>query len=144
MHKAIWALMASSVVASSAFAQTNGGGITMSTDSVKAAAVEQHAQELKDRPTADAQSKPSAKQSASKKTKATAKHGSVTAKPAAKKWRISCLAADEDANFMAESSQRLLLHDDSSRGDLIAMANIANPQLDEIAASELAVDAEVE
>jgi len=37
-----------------------------------------------------------------------------------------------------------LLHDDSSRGDLIAMANVAHPQLDEIAASELAVDAEIE
>lgn len=87
MNKATWMLLASSVVASGAFAQAgSGGGITMSTDPAKAAAVEQHAQELKARPAPQAHSKPAANHSTSKKsTKTHAKQGSTSAKPAAKK-----------------------------------------------------------
>jgi hypothetical protein len=85
MNKAMLMLALSSVMASGAFAQT-GSGITMSTDPAKAAAVEQHAQELKARPAPQAQTKPAAKQSASKKTTKThTKQGSTAAKPAAKK-----------------------------------------------------------
>lgn len=84
MSKTILMLVLSSVVASGAFAQTGSSGITMSTDPARAAAVEQHAQELKARPAPQAQAKPAAKQSASKKTKTHTKHGSTAAKPAAK------------------------------------------------------------
>src|SRR6266446_6150271 len=38
----------------------------------------------------------------------------------------------------------LLLHDDRARGDSIAMSDIANAQLHEIAAAQLAVDRQVE
>ena len=84
MNKAILALLMSSAMASGAFAQTAGSGITMSTDPAKAAAVEQHAQELKARPAPQAQAKPAAKHSASKKSTTHAKQGSTAAKPAAK------------------------------------------------------------
>jgi hypothetical protein len=71
-------------MASAAFAQTTGG-ITMSTDPAKAAAVERHAAELKARPAApEAQAKPTAKTTSTHKTKAHAKQPKASAKPAAK------------------------------------------------------------
>jgi len=85
MSKGMWVLLLSSAVASGAFAQTSSGGITMSTDPAKAAAVEKHAQELKARPATQAQAKPAAKPSGSKKAKAHVKPGAVAAKPAVKK-----------------------------------------------------------
>jgi hypothetical protein len=39
---------------------------------------------------------------------------------------------------------RLLLHDDGPRGDLIAMTDVANLQFHQVAAPELAVNAEIE
>jgi hypothetical protein len=38
----------------------------------------------------------------------------------------------------------LVLHDDGARCDLIAVADVADPQCDEVATPELAVDAQVE
>ena len=67
-----------------AYAQSTGGGITMSTDPAKAAAVEKHAQELRARQSKEATSKPAATHSSTKKTKAktSGTHKSSTTKPA--------------------------------------------------------------
>jgi hypothetical protein len=71
-------------LASATFAQTTGG-ITMSTDPAKAAAVERHAADLKARPAApEAQAKPTAKTTSTHKTKAHAKQPKASAKPATK------------------------------------------------------------
>jgi len=43
-----------------------------------------------------------------------------------------------------EPGAALLLHDDRARGDSIAMSDIANAQLHEIAAAQLAVDRQIE
>lgn len=76
-------LLMSFGLASAAFAQTATGGITMSTDPAKAAAVEKHAAELKARPATESQAKPAAKASTTHKTKAHAKQPKTSAKPAA-------------------------------------------------------------
>ena len=67
-----------------AHAQSVGGGITMSTDPAKAAAVENHAQELKARQSKEATSKPAAthKSTSKAKTKTPATHKPSTAEPA--------------------------------------------------------------
>jgi hypothetical protein len=68
-----------------AYAQSTDGGITTSTDPAKAAAVEQHAQELQARQAKEAKSTPTASHTSTKKaktTKTSATHKSSTAKPA--------------------------------------------------------------
>jgi len=73
-----------------AYAQSAGGGITMSTDPAKAAAVEKHAQELRARQSKEASSKSTATHPSTKKTKAKTapthksptKHKSSDTKPA--------------------------------------------------------------
>jgi hypothetical protein len=75
MKKLFPILLMSLGLASGAFAQTASGGVTMSTDPAKAAAVEKHAQEIKaheaQQQQAHAASKPAAKsKSASTGTKA--------------------------------------------------------------------------
>ena len=57
-----------SLVAGVAHAQSAGGGVTMSTDPAKAAAVEKHAQELQTQQSKQATSKPAASHAATKKT----------------------------------------------------------------------------
>jgi hypothetical protein len=71
-------------MASAAFAQSANGGITMSTDPAKAAAIERHAQELKARPAHEMQAKPATKTSSKHKAKPHAKQTS-SAKPVATK-----------------------------------------------------------
>ncbi|MFL6665307.1 MAG: hypothetical protein ACJ8G7_24325 [Rhizobacter sp.] len=56
-------------MATGAYAQ-NTGGVTMSTDPAKAAAVEKHAQELQARQSKEAPSKPAATHPSTNKTKA--------------------------------------------------------------------------
>jgi len=58
-----------SLAMGSAHAQSIGGGITMSTDPAKAAAVENHAQELKARQSKEATSKPAATHKSTSKAK---------------------------------------------------------------------------
>jgi hypothetical protein len=70
---------------SAAFAQTATGGITMSTDPAKAAAVEKHAAELKARPAQEMQAKPAAKPAAKTSSTHKAKTTHSSAKPVAKK-----------------------------------------------------------
>ncbi len=72
-----------SLATAGAYAQGTGGGVTMSTDPAKAAAVEKHAQELQARPK-EATSKPAAKSTSTKKTKAqtSTTHKTSTKKPA--------------------------------------------------------------
>jgi len=66
------------------YAQSAGGGVTMSTDPAKAAAVEKHAQELQAHQSKEATSKPAAHHTSTKKAKAKTptKHKSSTTKPA--------------------------------------------------------------
>ena len=61
-----------SLAATGAYAQGTGGGITMSTDPARAAAVEKHAQELQARPSTPAPSKSAAGHTSATKTKAKA------------------------------------------------------------------------
>jgi len=72
-----------SLATAGAFAQGTGG-VTMSTDPAKAAAVEQHAQELRARQPKETQSKPAAKSTSTKKSKGktSTTHKSSTKKPA--------------------------------------------------------------
>jgi len=91
MKKISLILLMSLGLASAAFAQTGTGGVTMSTDPAKAAAVERHAQELKARPAAEVKAKPATKTaSAHASTHKTAHHttkphaSSKAAKPFAK------------------------------------------------------------
>lgn len=84
MNKTGLILSMSLVMASGAFAQTGSGGITMSTDPARAAAVERHAQELKARPAQEVQAKPAAKQPSSHKAKPHAKQPASANKPVAK------------------------------------------------------------
>jgi hypothetical protein len=69
-----------------AYAQGAGDGITTSNDPAKAAAVEQHAQELKARQSHEATSRPAASHTSTSKSKAKSKtpatHKSSKAKPA--------------------------------------------------------------
>ena len=61
MKKISLILLMSLGLASAAFAQTGTGGVTMSTDPAKAAAVERHAQVLKARPAPETKAKPATK-----------------------------------------------------------------------------------
>ena len=72
-------------LASGAYAQTTGG-VTMSTDPAKAAAVEQHAQELQARQSKEATSKPTATHTGTHKAKGktSGTHKSSTHKSATK------------------------------------------------------------
>ncbi len=69
MKKVPLILLMSLAMAAGVHAQTASGGITMSTDPAKAAAVEKHAQELKARQAQPTQAKPAAKHSSTKSTK---------------------------------------------------------------------------
>jgi len=82
--KKISLILLMSLAAGATYAQGTGGGVTMSTDPAKVAAVEKHAQELRARQSKEATSKPAAAHSSTKKTKATTstKHKSTTTKPA--------------------------------------------------------------
>lgn len=84
MSKITFVLLMSLGLASGAYAQGASGGVTMSTDPAKAAAVERHAQELKARPAQEAQAKPAVKQASTQKAKPKAKQPQTGAKPAAK------------------------------------------------------------
>ena len=95
MNRIGWILLMS-MATGATYAQGTSGGVTMSTDPAKAAAVESHAQELKAREATEMTSKPAAthKSSAKAKTsphakasthtkgKAPATHKSSAAKPA--------------------------------------------------------------
>lgn len=91
MKKISLIILMSLGMASAAFAQTATGGVTMSTDPARAAAVEKHAAELKARPAPAVQAKPAAKASTTHlaKTQTQAKPKTKTssttkAKPATK------------------------------------------------------------
>jgi hypothetical protein len=75
-----------SLTTGGAYAQGTSGGVTMSTDPARAAAVESRAQELKARQATETTSKPAATHKSNAKTKtkgkAPATHKSSTAKPA--------------------------------------------------------------
>ena len=60
-----------SLATAGAYAETAGGGVTMSTDPAKAAAVEKHAQELQARQSKEAASKPAPAHASSKSSKST-------------------------------------------------------------------------
>ena len=96
MNKTGLILLMTLGMAAGAYAQTSSGGITVSTDPAKAAAIEKHAQELKARPAATTSAKPVATHTSSHakthhtsahtsshKAKPTAQH-KTAAKPAAK------------------------------------------------------------
>ena len=92
MNKTGLILLMTLGMAAGAYAQTSSGGITVSTDPAKAAAIEKHAQELKARPAATTSAKPVATHTSSHakthhtsshKTKPAAKH-KPAAKPASK------------------------------------------------------------
>jgi hypothetical protein len=73
-----------SLAAGGVYAQGAGGGVTSSTDPAKAAAVEQHAQELQAQQSKAATSKPAATHTSTgkKKAKTSTTHKSTTTKPA--------------------------------------------------------------
>jgi hypothetical protein len=73
-----------SLVMGGAYAQSTGGGVTMSTDPARAAAVENHAQELKARQSKEPATKPAAthKSTSKAKPKTSATHKPSTAKSA--------------------------------------------------------------
>ena len=74
-----------SLATGAAYAQSAGGGVTMSTDPAKAAAVEKHAQELQAHQSKEATSKPAPTHHTSSKTtkaKTPTTHKSSTTKPA--------------------------------------------------------------
>jgi hypothetical protein len=81
MNKTGLILLMTLGMAAGAYAQTSSGGITVSNDPAKVAAVEKHAQELKARPAATTAAQPAATHTSSH-TKAHA--SSHKAKPAAK------------------------------------------------------------
>jgi len=93
MNKTGLILLMTLGMAAGAYAQTSSGGITVSTDPAKVAAIEKHAQELKARPaTTTAAAQPAATHTSSHakthhtsshKTKPAAKH-KPAAKPASK------------------------------------------------------------
>ena len=82
--KKLGSILLMSLAMGGAQAQSIGGGITMSTDPAKAAAVENHAQELKARQSKEPTSKPAAthKSTSKAKTKTPSTHKPSTAKPA--------------------------------------------------------------
>jgi len=71
-------------MASGVYAQSTSGGVTMSTDPAKAAAVEKHAQELKAHPAQEMQAKPATAHSSTHHAKHQAKQQHASAKPAPK------------------------------------------------------------
>jgi len=82
MNKTGLILLMTLGMAAGAYAQTSSGGITVSNDPAKVAAVEKHAQELKARPAAETSATPTATHTSSHaKTHHTSTH---KAKPAAK------------------------------------------------------------
>ena len=92
MNKTGLILLMTLGMAAGAYAQTSSGGITVSTDPARAAAVEKHAQELKARPAVTTVAQPAATHTSSPakthhtsshKTKPAAKH-KPAAKPASK------------------------------------------------------------
>jgi hypothetical protein len=56
---------------------------------------------------------------------------------------LNCVARRR-CDLKLHGTLRLLLHDDGSRGDLVAMTDVANLQFHQVAAPELAVNAEIE
>jgi hypothetical protein len=92
MTKITLMLIMSLAAATGAYAQGSSGGVTMSSDPAKVAAVEKHAQEVKARQVPTAQAQTTAKKSsthkdpakASSKSKSKPKHASSSAKPAPK------------------------------------------------------------
>jgi hypothetical protein len=82
--KKIIPILLTSLAMGGAYAQGTDGAVTMSTDPAKAAAVENHAQELKARQSKETASKPAAthKSTPKAKAKAPATHKSSAAKPA--------------------------------------------------------------
>jgi len=74
MRKVPMILLMSLAMASGVYAQGASGGVTMSTDPAKAAAVERHAQEIKSREAQQTQAQPAAKKASSKKSNPQAKH----------------------------------------------------------------------
>jgi len=84
MNKIPLILLMSLGMASAAFAQSATGGITMSTDPAKAAAVERHAQELKAHPPQETSAKPTPKASSTHNAKPHTKPVHPSAKTAAK------------------------------------------------------------
>jgi len=85
MRKTSLILLISLGMASAAYAQSSVGGITMSTDPAKAAAVERHAQELKARPATQTEVKAATASAGSHHAKAhSTQHHSTAKKPAAK------------------------------------------------------------
>ena len=85
MSKIPLILLMSLGMASGVYAQSPVGGVTMSTDPAKAAAVERHAQELKARPAQEMHAKSAVKHSSGHKTKPHAKQRHASAKPVATK-----------------------------------------------------------
>ena len=84
MNKTGLILLMTLGMAAGAYAQTSSGGITVSNDPAKVAAVEKHAQELKARPAAATSATPTATHTSSHKAKPAAKHQPAAAKPASK------------------------------------------------------------
>ena len=84
MNKTGLILLMTLGVAAGAYAQTSSGGITVSNDPAKVAAVEKHAQELKARPAAATSATPTATHTSSHKAKPAAKPQPAVAKPASK------------------------------------------------------------
>jgi hypothetical protein len=68
MNRMGWILLAS-LACGAAYAQGTSGGVTMSTDPAKAAAVESHAQELKARQANETTAEPAATHKSSAKSK---------------------------------------------------------------------------
>lgn len=85
MQKIFFSVLMSVGMVSGAFAQGAVGDVTMSTDPAKAAAVEQHAQELKALPAPETQAKPAAKHSDAHHAPAHKKQSHTAAKPVATK-----------------------------------------------------------
>jgi hypothetical protein len=85
MKKVPLILLMSLAMAAGVHAQTASGGITMSTDPAKAAAVEKHAQELKARQAQPTQAKPAAKHSSTKSTKSSKSAKSTKSTKSSKK-----------------------------------------------------------
>ena len=82
MNRIGWILLMS-LATGGAYAQGAGGGVTMSTDPAKAAAVESHAQELQARQAKETTSKPAATHKSTAKTK-TSSHAKTSTHAKAK------------------------------------------------------------
>jgi hypothetical protein len=84
MNKSFPIFLMSIALASAACAQSVTGGVTMSTDPAKAAAVEKHAAELRSHPVPEVQAKPAATHAATHKTATHAKSAKSSTKAAVK------------------------------------------------------------